>query len=64
MLTELASRFVWADPLGATDPNARFAASSLEARPGKLIVDQATLLNGDRFHGLPVRGGHRQGHGQ
>jgi alpha-L-arabinofuranosidase len=38
----------------ATDPNARFAV--LFDRKGTLWVDQATLLDGDRFHGLPVRG--------
>ncbi len=38
----------------STDANAKFVV--LMKRPGTLWVDQATLLDGDRFHGLAVRG--------
>ena len=38
----------------ASDPDARFAA--LLNREGALWVDQAVLLDGDRFHALPIRG--------
>ncbi len=37
-----------------TDPKARFVVGI--DRPGKLWVDQAVLLDGDRFAGLPIRG--------
>ena len=37
-----------------TNPNARFVV--LLNRPGRLYMDQATLLDGGRFRGLAVRG--------
>lgn len=37
-----------------TDPKARFVVGS--DKPGSLCIDQAVLVNGDRFAGLPIRG--------